>query len=245
MDYDSSTGKVVLSDGPYMPLSKPFPCTSNPKIQRTRQIHFILNGILLILSVVDLILGITGVKFLNDQGMHIRAYYISQASIWILLNIFGLVVAYKYNRLGLHVFAWLNAVLIAILSILIIIILNLLPILNEFIKTYEGKVDVEFWNHIADAKRGRLGSGSTEYISGWILKLFYEINGNNPEQIMAADIKLDSIHVPVEVENHCTCLKKTCYVLGGFYGVDSTQDHIHKLVMSLAVIEDLTTVEKL
>ncbi|CAF0845542.1 unnamed protein product [Adineta steineri] len=125
MDYDSSTGKVVLSDGPYMPLSKPFPCTSNPKIQRTRQIHFILNGILLILSVVDLILGITGVKFLNDQGMHIRAYYISQASIWILLNIFGLFVAYKYNRIGLHVFAWLNAVLIAILSILIIIILSI------------------------------------------------------------------------------------------------------------------------
>ncbi|CAF0858540.1 unnamed protein product [Adineta steineri] len=122
---------------------------------------------------------------------------------------------------------------------------DLLPILNEFIKTYEGKVDVEFWNHIADSKRGRLGSGSTEYISGWILKLFYEINGKNPEQIMAADIKLDSIHVPVEVENHCTCLKKTCYVLGGFYGVDSTQDHIHKPVMSLAVIEDLTTVEKL
>ncbi|CAF0844368.1 unnamed protein product [Adineta steineri] len=122
---------------------------------------------------------------------------------------------------------------------------DLLPILNEFIKTYEGKVDVEFWNHIADSKRGRLGSGSIEYISGWILKLFYEINGKNPEQIMAADIKLDSIHVPVEVENHCTCLKKTCYVLGGFYGVDSTQDHIHKPVISLAVIEDLTTVEKL
>ncbi|CAF1691666.1 unnamed protein product, partial [Adineta ricciae] len=31
----------------------------------------------------------------------------------------------------------------------------------------------------------------------------------------------------------------------GFYGIDSTKDHIYKPVLSLVIIEDLTTVEKL
>ncbi|CAF1031714.1 unnamed protein product [Rotaria sordida] len=122
---------------------------------------------------------------------------------------------------------------------------DLLPILNEFIQTYQEKVDVDFWNQIVDLKRGRLGSGSTEYITGWILKLFFDINGKNSNTIMFSDIHLNSIHVPVEVENYATGLKKTCYVLGGFYGIDSTQDHIHKPVMGLSVIEDLTTVTSL
>ncbi|CAF1376226.1 unnamed protein product [Adineta ricciae] len=126
MDYDSAAGKGVLSDGPYMPLSKPLPFTDHPQIQRTRQIHFILNGILLILSVIDLVLGLTGVKFLNDQGMHVMAYYISQAIVWILLSIFGLLVAYKYNRTGLLIFAWVNVVLLVILGVLIIIILSII-----------------------------------------------------------------------------------------------------------------------
>ncbi|CAF3874380.1 unnamed protein product [Rotaria sordida] len=122
---------------------------------------------------------------------------------------------------------------------------DLLPILNEFIKTYQEKVDIDFWNRIIDLKHGRLGSGSTDYITGWILKLFFGINEKNSNKIEFSDIHLDSIRVPVEVENHATGLKKICYVLGGFYGVDSTQDHIHKPVMSLAVIEDLTTVTNL
>ncbi|CAF3038734.1 unnamed protein product [Rotaria sp. Silwood2] len=122
---------------------------------------------------------------------------------------------------------------------------DLLPILNEFIKTYQEKVDIDFWNRIIDLKRGRLGSGSTEYITGWILKLFFGIHEKNSNKIEFSDIRLDSIRVPVEVENYATGLKKTCFVLGGFYGVDSTQDHIHKPVMGLAVIEDLTTVTSL
>ncbi|UJR11264.1 hypothetical protein I4U23_015446 [Adineta vaga] len=124
MDYDSSNGKAVLSDGPYMPLSKPFPLTDNLQIQRTRQIHLIFNGILFILSVIDLILGINGVKFLHDQGIYVIVYHIIQASAWILLNGFGLFVAYKYHRIGLIVFAWLNIILIVVLGILIMTILS-------------------------------------------------------------------------------------------------------------------------
>ncbi|CAF1395877.1 unnamed protein product [Adineta ricciae] len=122
---------------------------------------------------------------------------------------------------------------------------NLIPILNEFIETYQGNVNVEFWNHIVDAKRGRLRSGSAEYLNGWILKLFYDIEETNRDKITSSDIHLNSIQVPVQVENYSTGLKKTCYVLGGFHGIDSTKDHIYKPVLSLVVIEDLTTVEKL
>ncbi|CAF1578964.1 unnamed protein product, partial [Didymodactylos carnosus] len=85
--------------------------------------------------------------------------------------------------------------------------------------------------------------GSTTYISGWILKLFYGIDINS-NKIGFGDITLNNIKVPVEVENHDTRQKKTCYIVGGFHGVHS-EDHKHKPVMSLAVIEDLSTVTSL
>ncbi|CAF1423534.1 unnamed protein product, partial [Didymodactylos carnosus] len=87
------------------------------------------------------------------------------------------------------------------------------------------------------------GSGSTTYISGWILKVFYGIDINS-NKIGFGDITLNNIKVPVEVENHCTRQKKTCYIVGGFHGVHS-ESHKHKPVMSLAVIEDLSTVTSL
>ncbi|CAF0891196.1 unnamed protein product [Didymodactylos carnosus] len=120
---------------------------------------------------------------------------------------------------------------------------NLLPILDEFIKTYQGQVNSIFWDHIMDLNNGRLGSGRTTYLTGWILKLFYGVDINS-KNIDFDAIKLNNIKVPVEVENHCTGKKKTCYVIGGFHGVYS-EDHKHKPVMSLAVIEDLSTIKSL
>lgn len=45
-------------------------------------------------------------------------------------------------------------------------------ILSQFIDTYEGKVDLDFWNSIYNRKSARLGSGSTSKISGWIIHFF-------------------------------------------------------------------------
>lgn len=57
-------------------------------------------------------------------------------------------------------------------------------------------------------------------------------------------VALNSIVTPVEFESEWTNEKKTCYVVGGFHGVES-RDEWHKPVMSLVVIDDLSTIEKL
>jgi hypothetical protein len=59
-----------------------------------------------------------------------------------------------------------------------------------------------------------------------------------------SEVNLDSIVTPVEFESEYTKEKKTCYVVGGFHGVES-RDEWHKPVMSLAVIDDLSTITKL
>ncbi|CAF1112623.1 unnamed protein product [Didymodactylos carnosus] len=119
---------------------------------------------------------------------------------------------------------------------------NLLPILEEFIQTYQNNVNISFWNIVMNTRRIRADymctSGEETRISGWILKLFYDVDKNDE---VLENIKLNSIKAPVLVENRCTCQKKTCYVMGGFHGVYS-DGHTHKPVMSLQVIEDLSTV---
>jgi len=91
-----------------------------------------------------------------------------------------------------------------------------------------------------DFKRGRLGSGSTTKISGWILNFFM----GKTDSVDVGELNLGSIKVEVEVENHCTNQRKKCYVLGGFVGVNINNGQ-HRPTMSIGVIEDLNTVERL
>ncbi|CAF0881428.1 unnamed protein product [Didymodactylos carnosus] len=120
---------------------------------------------------------------------------------------------------------------------------NVLPILDEFIKTYQGHVNSGFWDRVMNLKDDQLGSGSTKYISGWIFKIILCIDLNS-NQIKLGDINLNNKKVSVEVENHCIRQKKTCYIVSGFHGVHS-ENHKHKPVMNLTVIEDLSTVMSL
>jgi len=96
---------------------------------------------------------------------------------------------------------------------------NLVPILDKFISTYSGNVDQEFWSKVMNIKYGRLGSGSTSYISGWILK-FYGLDG----EVEVSDIKNDFINVPIKLDNKCTGIKKMVNFYGGFGGVCRTKD---------------------
>lgn len=57
-----------------------------------------------------------------------------------------------------------------------------------------------------------------------------------------SEVELNSIVTPVEFESEYTNEKRTCYVVGGFHGVES-RDSWHKPVMSLAVVDDLSTVK--
>lgn len=79
-----------------------------------------------------------------------------------------------------------------------------------------------------------------DYVSGWFLKLCYGLHTERSCEIK--QIKLPSVVVPVEVKNEMTNQSKTCYITGGFHGVNS-HNECHKPVMSLAIIEDKNTIK--
>jgi len=56
----------------------------------------------------------------------------------------------------------------------------LLPVLQEFINTFKGNVNKEFWNRMVKRVRIGKGSGSYSVISGWI-NLFYPFLGDKSE----------------------------------------------------------------
>ena len=51
-------------------------------------------------------------------------------------------------------------------------IANILPILDEFVNTYNGNPNQDYWNKIMNIKSGHIGSGSYKLISGWILNFY-------------------------------------------------------------------------
>ena len=89
-------------------------------------------------------------------------------------------------------------------------------IIDEFINTYNGKVNVKFWNRIAATEEKRVGSGGDvqTYLEGWITH-FYQIYGR---------VNLDSVHdykikVPIILNNSFTNQTKNMTMYGGFNGV--------------------------
>ncbi|CAF1260523.1 unnamed protein product, partial [Adineta steineri] len=116
---------------------------------------------------------------------------------------------------------------------------GLLPVLNQFIDTYQGKVDNEFWDKIFNIEHFGLGSGSWTKLTGWFLQLCYGLH--TKESCNIDEVQLDTVVTLVEFESEYTNEKKMCYVAGGFHGVES-RDGWHKPVMSLAIMDDLSTI---
>jgi hypothetical protein len=113
-----------------------------------------------------------------------------------------------------------------------------LPIFDEFIKTYQGNVNKEFWIKVCDITRDTRrrygGGGSGKTITGWVLQLF----GLKAGVVLdPADIRLPNIRVPVKLEDKTTGKVTQCYIVGGFHGIYSTENR-HKPVMSLSVIQE-------
>jgi hypothetical protein len=92
---------------------------------------------------------------------------------------------------------------------------NLEPVLEQFIRTYNGDVDREFWDKVMNVTGASAGSGSTTYISGWALA-FYGMHGQRVELGELADPYID---VPVLIDNKLTGEKKQSYIVGGFGGI--------------------------
>ena len=122
---------------------------------------------------------------------------------------------------------------------------NLFPILNEFILTYQGQGRAEFWNKIMNFKDGTQGSGSTTYITGWIL-CFYLGFTQDSKNVEIEDLNLNHFQVPIQVTNHSTGQNKTCYIMGGFVGVSvNRKEKVHSPVMSLGIAEDVASIQSI
>jgi hypothetical protein len=116
---------------------------------------------------------------------------------------------------------------------------DVLLIFDEFIKTYQGNVNHNFWIKVCDINRDTSfiygGGGSGKVITGWVLQLF----GLKADDVCdPADIKLSNIRVPVQLEDEETGKLTQCYIVGGFHGIYSTENR-HKPVMSLSVIQEI------
>ncbi len=109
---------------------------------------------------------------------------------------------------------------------------ELLPILDQFVATYTGKVDVDFWNRVMNITHGQIGSGSTEYVSGWILKFF-----GLYDRVDSGDIPSYNFEVPVMIDNKMTSQKKTVQLIGGFGGVHK-EDGAYRPQLSMIVYHD-------
>lgn len=79
-------------------------------------------------------------------------------------------------------------------------------------------------------------------INGWFLRLCY---GNHTQaSCCVSHIELNTMLVPVNVDNEHTNTTRTSYLFGGFHGVDS-HDGRHKPVMSFLIVDDQTTLRRL
>jgi hypothetical protein len=87
-----------------------------------------------------------------------------------------------------------------------------------------------------------LSQSDGTYINGWFLQLCY---GNHTKQSCSMTyIELNSLLVPVQMENEHTNTLTTSYLVGGFHGVLSHNEK-HKPVLSLVVMDDRESITKL
>jgi len=65
-----------------------------------------------------------------------------------------------------HAEGWINAVVV--------------PILDEFVKSYQGNVDHCFWQNMVKFRETGGGSGDSSFLSGWLPTLFPYLNEEEP-----------------------------------------------------------------
>ncbi|CAF1316392.1 unnamed protein product [Rotaria sordida] len=123
---------------------------------------------------------------------------------------------------------------------------GVLPILDQFIRTYKGDVDNDFWDTIFDyTKVGVYGPSGmnrrkVDGLRGWFLRLCYGYHlPSNSDGAVLNKIKLDAVSVPVKlVELPKGGKESSCHVVGGFHGIHSSEDGKHRPIMSFSVFQE-------
>mmetsp|Transcript_19383 Transcript_19383/g.17603 ORF Transcript_19383/g.17603 Transcript_19383/m.17603 type:complete len:401 (-) Transcript_19383:150-1352(-) len=107
-------------------------------------------------------------------------------------------------------------------------------ILNQFINTYDNKVDVNFWNNIFTTEERRVGSGGQvqTYIDGWFINIL-----GHYKRIDLDDIVNNEITVPIELINVFTGITKSLELKAGFTGVSREDDYYYRPQLGLIIYD--------
>lgn len=111
---------------------------------------------------------------------------------------------------------------------------RLTPILEEFIETYKGKANIEFWNNIYHERKF---PDADMYepplvINGWLLR-FFTLSDIAYD---TAKLSLERISVPIKAVNMMTGTEKNMSLIGGCKGI-SVKDSIYRPHYSFAIVE--------
>jgi hypothetical protein len=111
---------------------------------------------------------------------------------------------------------------------------DLLSIADQLIATYQGEVDVEWWNSMVN-ERSTQGSGSSTFVKGWLLALIS--NRAIDRDMRIQDVQTMRFSVPVKREHNEKITRMR--ILGGFTGAqyDAT-NNVWSAQRSMAVMDD-------
>ena len=110
---------------------------------------------------------------------------------------------------------------------------KIVVILNQFIDTYDNKVDKSFWNRIMTTEEYQVGSGGqtqTE-IEGWILHFFGIYDKVNLDRVPDY-----AISVNVRLDNMDTGTKKDLELCANFISVSNVDQYTYKPDLGIAII---------
>jgi hypothetical protein len=113
---------------------------------------------------------------------------------------------------------------------------NVTTILAKFIDTYQGNVDLDFWNKVVH-REGSGGSGMRgPFFSGWLVHLFgYEEKTDR--------VQIEEIDVPIKIDNRFRKTVTDVKLIGGFRAV-SREGHCFRPQLSMAIVEEKKVMKK-
>jgi len=105
-------------------------------------------------------------------------------------------------------------------------------ILEKFVETYQGNVDLSFWNTIMSTEEERIGSGGDKntHIEGWILH-FYGIY----TRTCFEDLQSQTSNVPIKLLNEYTNTVKDLELVTEFSGIVKIDENIYAPRLSLTL----------
>lgn len=120
---------------------------------------------------------------------------------------------------------------------------GLVRIIDNFVDSFDGRVDRDWWNRVMDGQKGRLGSGSTIYYSGWIRELFLP-TFDCPRATF--DMFLTKTpEVSVHVESFASGYQYQVKVMAGWNGVSVDEQNRVKPVKAVGVYQNLATIKRI